>query len=270
MKVREITESREQLNEVAPLLVWAAIATIGAVSAYYSYQDLETAYENWYRGTDENGEEYTDADFATDVGGEIADVLISMTLAGTGYKAYKISSKTLRNIWKRGKAVADDVPMPANFPARLQNITMKNWIMLSVAIGTAGHAPGYIWGILEDYWSGKLTKTDMAMQIGAQLLLALSACALVKVGSYAATVSKPVFMNAWNYAVSLGKVTKGVTETATATGASSIASVSGNLGPMQSRNMYNADGTMKNGLEFDNLLGGGQKPKKKKKTRKNA
>jgi len=59
-------------------------------------------------------------------------------------------------------------------------------------------------------------------------------------------------------------------ETATAMGASSIASVSGNLGPIQSRNMYNADGTMKNGLEFANLLGGGPKPKKKKKTRKNA
>jgi len=61
-----------------------------------------------------------------------------------------------------------------------------------------------------------------------------------------------------------------ITETATAMGASSIATVSGNLGPMQSRNMYNADGTMKNGLEFANLLGGGPKPKKKKKTRKNA
>jgi len=58
-----------------------------------------------------------------------------------------------------------------------------------------------------------------------------------------------------------------ITETVTA--ASSIATVSGNLGPMQSRNMYNADGTMKNGLEFANLLGGGPKPKKKKKTRKN-
>ena len=62
-----------------------------------------------------------------------------------------------------------------------------------------------------------------------------------------------------------------ITETATAggTSAGAVASVSGNLGPMQSRNMYNADGTMKNGLEFDNLLGGGPKPKKKKKTRKN-
>jgi hypothetical protein len=34
--------------------------------------------------------------------------------------------------------------------------------------------------------------------------------------------------------------------------------------------MYNADGTMKNGLEFANILGGGQKPKKKKKSKKNA
>ena len=53
------------------------------------------------------------------------------------------------------------------------------------------------------------------------------------------------------------------------TSAGAVASVSGNLGPMQSRNMYNTDGTIKNGLEFANLLGGAAKPKKKKKTRKN-
>ena len=62
-----------------------------------------------------------------------------------------------------------------------------------------------------------------------------------------------------------------ITETATAggTSAGAVASVSGNLGPMQSRNMDNTDGTIKNGLEFANLLGGAAKPKKKKKTRKN-
>ena len=49
------------------------------------------------------------------------------------------------------------------------------------------------------------------------------------------------------------------------TNASSIATVSGNVGTMQSRNMYNADGTMKNGADYDNLLGG---KKKAKKTRK--
>jgi len=57
-----------------------------------------------------------------------------------------------------------------------------------------------------------------------------------------------------------------VNETATGMGASSIASVSGNVGTMQGRNMYNADGTMKNGVDFDNLLGGKKKTKKKTKT----
>ena len=61
-----------------------------------------------------------------------------------------------------------------------------------------------------------------------------------------------------------------ITETATGMGASSIATVSGNVGRMQTRSMYNPDGTMKNGLEFSNLLGGGAKPKKKKKTPKSA
>jgi hypothetical protein len=54
-------------------------------------------------------------------------------------------------------------------------------------------------------------------------------------------------------------------ETASGMGASSIATVVGNVGERpQSRNMYNADGTMKNGLEYGNLLGGKKKSKKKK------
>jgi hypothetical protein len=36
------------------------------------------------------------------------------------------------------------------------------------------------------------------------------------------------------------------------------------VGKMQSRSMYNADGTMKNGLEYGNLLGGKKKTKKNK------
>ena len=40
-----------------------------------------------------------------------------------------------------------------------------------------------------------------------------------------------------------------------------------NKGNMIRRNIYNADGTMKNGLDFGNLLGGSSKPKKAKKRR---
>lgn len=40
-----------------------------------------------------------------------------------------------------------------------------------------------------------------------------------------------------------------------------------NKGNMVRRNIYNADGTMKNGLDFGNLLGGSSKPKKAKKRR---
>jgi len=54
---------------------------------------------------------------------------------------------------------------------------------------------------------------------------------------------------------------KAVSESTTS---DSVATVVGNVGTTQSRNMYNADGTMKNGLEYGNLLGGKKKSKKKK------
>lgn len=59
-------------------------------------------------------------------------------------------------------------------------------------------------------------------------------------------------------------------ETASGMGSSSIASVPGGVGAMQSRNMYNADGTMKNGVEYGNLLGGKTKKNKKKSKKPNA
>ena len=60
-----------------------------------------------------------------------------------------------------------------------------------------------------------------------------------------------------------------VSEVSETTTASSVATVVGNIGTTHSRNMYNTDGTMKNGLNFGNLLGGNKKPDKKKKTKKN-
>ena len=47
--------------------------------------------------------------------------------------------------------------------------------------------------------------------------------------------------------------------------AGDIGSVATPLAPMQRRNMYNADGTMKNGADFGNLLGGKKKSTKTKK-----
>jgi hypothetical protein len=51
------------------------------------------------------------------------------------------------------------------------------------------------------------------------------------------------------------------------TSAGSVAAVVGGVGSMQSRNMYNANGTMKNALDQDNLLSNG-KPKSNKKSKK--
>ena len=51
-------------------------------------------------------------------------------------------------------------------------------------------------------------------------------------------------------------------ETTTASG--SIAVAVKPVSKMQSRTMYNTDGTMKNGLEYGNLLGGKKKSKKNK------
>jgi hypothetical protein len=62
----------------------------------------------------------------------------------------------------------------------------------------------------------------------------------------------------------LAKLKQDVGETASGMGASSVATVVGNVGRTQSRTMYNADGTMKNGLEYGNLLGGKKKSKKNK------
>ena len=51
------------------------------------------------------------------------------------------------------------------------------------------------------------------------------------------------------------------------TTAGAVASVAQPMGKMISRAMYNADGTMKNGLDHGNILGGPAKPKKTKKRR---
>ena len=53
-----------------------------------------------------------------------------------------------------------------------------------------------------------------------------------------------------------------VTETATVSGSMAVAVKT--VGKMQSRTMYNADGTMKNALDGDKLMAGKKKSKKNK------
>jgi hypothetical protein len=65
------------------------------------------------------------------------------------------------------------------------------------------------------------------------------------------------------------KINDIVTETASAGAGSAggIATVTGSVGGMQKRNMYNADGTMKNALDQDNIFANSapkKKPAKKK------
>jgi hypothetical protein len=54
------------------------------------------------------------------------------------------------------------------------------------------------------------------------------------------------------------------------TSAGSVAAVAGGMGAVQKRNMYNADGTMKNALDTGDLLGGVAPSSKKKKSSKKA
>jgi len=63
------------------------------------------------------------------------------------------------------------------------------------------------------------------------------------------------------------KMNEIVSETASAggTGAGSVASVAKPMSAIQRRKMYNSDGTMKNGLDQDNLFGVNEKNTKKKK-----
>lgn len=52
------------------------------------------------------------------------------------------------------------------------------------------------------------------------------------------------------------------------TTAGSVASVSTSVGKIQSRRQYNPDGTLKNGLDADNVLSNGKPKTKNKKTSK--
>ena len=54
------------------------------------------------------------------------------------------------------------------------------------------------------------------------------------------------------------------------TSAGSVAAVAGGMGTVQKRNMYNADGTMRNALDTGDLLGGATPSSKKKKSSKKA
>lgn len=274
MKVFEVVEQKQKLDEVAPAILYAAYGLgliIAATSTYMSARDAYKAY-TYYMAGEKDGEKYEFGDLAADLGLEVAEAIIGLTGAGTvvkGPKVAKLAWKQFQRIWNRGQKYADEIAdIKKNYPSlsRIDQIPLKDMLKYGLIFATVAQTPDEVWKALEE-WQGNpnVSWEEIAATIGTELALMLATIGVIASAERIIKWSKPAFVKFWNFATKLYKDTK-VTENS----ASSIAVVSGNLGPMQSRNMYNADGTMKNGLEFANILGGGQKPKKKKKSKKNA
>jgi|DEB0MinimDraft_10_1074344.scaffolds.fasta_scaffold13293_2 hypothetical protein len=273
MKVFEVVEHRQKLDEVAPLLLYGAYA-IGALIAGYtvvtSAEDAYQAYE-YYMAGEKDGEPYEFGDLSADVGLELAEVILGLTGAGTvikGPKVAKLTWKQFQRLWKRGEKHADEIAdIKKNFPSlsRIDQIPLKDILKYGLIFSTVASTPDIVWQKLEEWRDNpNITWEEVTISIGADLAIILVTIGVLATAERAIKWTKPAFVAFWNFAKKAYQDTR-ITENT----ASSIAVVAGNLGPMQSRNMYNADGTMKNGLEFANILGGAPKPKKKKKTRKN-
>tara|TARA_B110000503_G_scaffold90917_1_gene137385 strand:- start:156 stop:779 length:624 start_codon:yes stop_codon:yes gene_type:complete len=111
MRIREITESRQQINEVAPLIWWAgwAAANVG-YSAYQAYQ----SWQAWKRN------EISDARFTTQIGAEAFNALANFFGGVAAFKAANIGLSALRRAWgaagqaASGAATAATVAYGAN------------------------------------------------------------------------------------------------------------------------------------------------------------
>jgi hypothetical protein len=274
MKVFEVVEQKQKLDEIAPAILYAAYGlglVIAGVSTYMSARDAYEAY-TYYMAGEKDGKKYEFGDLVADLGLEVAEAIIGLTGAGTvvkGPKVVKLGWKQFQRIWNRGQKYADEIAdIKKNYPSlsRIDQIPLKDMLKYGLIFATVAQTPDEVWKALEE-WQGNpdVTWEEIAATIGTELAIMLATIGVIASAERVIKWSKPAFVKFWNFSTKLYKDTK-VTENS----ASSIAVVSGNLGPMQSRNMYNADGTMKNGLEFANILGGGQKPKKKKKSKKNA
>jgi hypothetical protein len=273
MKVFEVVEQKQQLDEIAPAILYAAYGiglVIAGVGAYTSARDAYQAYE-YYMAGEKDGEPYEFGDLAADVGLELAEAIIGLTGAGTvikGPKVAKLTWKQFQRLWRRGEKHADEIAdIKKNFPSlsRIDQIPLKDILKYGLIFSTVASTPDIVWQKLEEWQDNpNITWEEVTISIGAELAIILVTIGVLATAERAIKWTKPAFVAFWNFAKKAYQDTR-ITENT----ASSIAVVTGNLGPMQSRNMYNADGTMKNGLEFANILGGGSKPKKKKKTRKN-
>ena len=277
MKVFEVVEHRQRLDEVAPLLLYGAYAIGALLAGYTVVTSAEDAYQaiQYYNAGEKDGEPYDGGDLANDLGSEVAEVILGIGAGGAitkGPKIINLTWKQFQRLWNKSGKLADDIAdLKKNYPSLsfIDRIPLMDIIKYGAILSAIAMTPDDIYYMAEEWKNNPdLEWEDIAVDLAVEASLLIATILLIKIGERGLKMTKPAFVAFWNYCVRIFREAN-MSETATGMGASSIATVSGNVGTMRSRNMYNADGTMKNGLEFGNLLGGRSKPNKKKKQKKN-
>ena len=159
MRLREITEQRQQVNEIAPAIVagiWAVRAGFAAYGMYSAMRGYQT-FRSWQK------DELTDSEFAAQIGQDAFNTLAGATGGLAALKATKMTYSAFRAAWaaKGGRTAAARATIPAGAGSSVLN--------LAVASATAdeiAHHADEAYDVYTNYKSGMYDMDRVRRELG--------------------------------------------------------------------------------------------------------
>ena len=158
MRLREITEHRQQVNEVAPIVaaIWAVragFAVYGIISAKRGYQTFRAWQED----------ELTDSEFAAQIGQDAFNTLAGVTGGLAALKATQMTYSAFRAAWtaNAGRTAAARAAIPAGAGSSILN--------LAIASATAGEIADHAdeaYDVYTKYKSGQYDMDRVRRELG--------------------------------------------------------------------------------------------------------
>ena len=158
MRLREITEHRQQVNEVAPIVlaIYAVRAGFAAYGMYSAYQGYQT-FRSWQK------DELTDSEFAAQIGQDAFNTLAGATGGLAALKATQMTYSAFRAAWtaNAGRTAAARATIPAGAGSSVLNLAIAS----ATAAEIADHADE-AYDVYTKYKSGQYDMDRVRRELG--------------------------------------------------------------------------------------------------------
>ena len=189
MRLREITEQRQQVNEALPLIpiIWAVRAGFAAYGLYSAKKAYDT-FRSW------QNDELTDSEFAAQIGEDAFNTLAGLSGGLAAVKATQMTFLTFKGAWQAMKSGSGAASFAS---ARTAGGSAVNYAIGSMAATDIANQADFAHEVYTKYKSGQYDMPRVRRELGREAAIIFQNVLIFWGLTKVAAMTYRVFVAAW-------------------------------------------------------------------------